>query len=119
MGEPEGRERGFRGGGAGADVTAPAAPAAPGHVTTHSTTHATTRAARIVAVDAFRGLTVAGMLLVNNPGSWGHIYPPLAHAAWNGWTPADLIFPCFLFIVGITTHLSRAARRARGDDDRE
>jgi predicted acyltransferase len=57
------------------------------------------------------------MLLVNNPGSWGAIYPPLEHAEWNGWTPTDLIFPFFLFIVGITTHLSLSARRARGDDD--
>jgi predicted acyltransferase len=70
---------------------------------------------RLVALDVFRGMTVAGMLLVNNPGSWGAIYPPLAHAAWHGWTPTDLIFPFFLFIVGITTHLSLAARRARGD----
>ena len=70
---------------------------------------------RLVALDVFRGLTVAGMLLVNNPGSWGAIYPPLAHAAWHGWTPTDLIFPFFLFIVGITTHLSLDARRARGD----
>jgi predicted acyltransferase len=54
------------------------------------------------------------MLLVNNPGEWGHIYPPLEHAAWNGWTPTDLIFPFFLFIVGITTHLSLSSRRARG-----
>ncbi len=65
----------------------------------------------------FRGITVAGMLLVNDPGSWGHIYPPLQHAAWNGWTPTDLVFPFFLFIVGITTSLSAAARRARGQDD--
>lgn len=57
------------------------------------------------------------MLLVNNPGSWGAIHPPLAHAAWHGWTPTDLIFPFFLFIVGVTTHLSRTGRRARGDDD--
>jgi predicted acyltransferase len=62
-------------------------------------------------------MTIAGMLLVNDPGSWGAIYPPLEHAAWNGWTPTDLIFPFFLFIVGITTHLSLDARRARGDDD--
>ena len=62
-------------------------------------------------------MTVAGMLLVNDPGNWGHIFPPLEHAAWNGWTPTDLVFPFFLFIVGITTHLSFAARRARGDDD--
>jgi predicted acyltransferase len=70
---------------------------------------------RLVALDVFRGLTVAGMLLVNNPGSWSAIYPPLAHATWHGWTPTDLIFPFFLFIVGITTHLSLDARRARGD----
>lgn len=63
-------------------------------------------------------MTVAGMLLVNNPGTWSAIYPPLAHAAWHGWTPTDVIFPFFLFIVGITTQLSLGARRARGDDDR-
>ncbi len=54
------------------------------------------------------------MLLVNDPGSWGHIYPPLRHAEWHGWTPTDLIFPFFLFIVGVTTHLSLSARRSRG-----
>jgi predicted acyltransferase len=57
------------------------------------------------------------MLLVNDPGSWGHIFPPLRHAEWNGWTPTDLVFPFFLFIVGITTHLSMRARRARGETD--
>lgn len=57
------------------------------------------------------------MLLVNDPGSWGAIYPPLRHAAWHGWTPTDLIFPFFLFIVGITTHLSLSARRGRGDTE--
>jgi predicted acyltransferase len=72
---------------------------------------------RLVSLDVFRGLTIAGMLLVNNPGSWAHIYPPLEHAEWNGWTPTDLIFPFFLFIVGITTYLSLNARRARGDDE--
>ena len=72
---------------------------------------------RLLSLDVFRGMTIAGMLLVNNPGTWGAIYPPLEHAAWNGWTPTDLIFPFFLFIVGITTHLSLDARRSRGDDD--
>jgi len=57
------------------------------------------------------------MLLVNDPGTWSAIYPPLEHATWNGWTPTDLIFPFFLFIAGITTHLSLEARRARGDDE--
>jgi len=73
---------------------------------------------RLLSLDVFRGLTVAGMLLVNQPGDWGAIYPPLAHAAWNGWTPTDLIFPFFLFIVGVTTHLSIEARRRRSDSDR-
>lgn len=73
---------------------------------------------RLVSLDVFRGLTVAGMLLVNDPGTWSAIYPPLEHAAWHGWTPTDLIFPFFLFIVGITTQLSISARRERGDDER-
>ncbi|MFI5232703.1 MAG: acyltransferase family protein [Gemmatimonadales bacterium] len=73
---------------------------------------------RILALDVFRGLTVAGMLLVNDPGTWGAIYPPLEHAEWNGWTPTDVIFPFFLFIAGVTTHLSMTARRAAGADDK-
>ncbi len=71
---------------------------------------------RLLALDVFRGMTIAGMLLVNNPGSWSAIYPPLEHAEWNGWTPTDLIFPFFLFIVGITTHLSLGTRAAQGAD---
>ncbi len=62
---------------------------------------------RLASLDAMRGATVAGMLLVNNPGTWSAIWPPLEHAEWHGWTPTDLIFPFFLFIVGITTELSR------------
>ncbi len=54
------------------------------------------------------------MILVNDPGSWSHIYPPLEHAEWNGWTPTDLIFPFFLFIVGVSLTLSFASRIARG-----
>jgi predicted acyltransferase len=72
---------------------------------------------RLLSLDVFRGLTVAGMLLVNDPGSWEHIFPPLEHATWNGWTPTDLVFPFFLFIVGITTHISLSNRRARGDNE--
>jgi len=66
-----------------------------------------TPANRLVSLDVFRGATVASMLLVNNPGTWSAIYWPLDHAEWHGWTPTDLIFPFFLFIVGITTELSR------------
>ena len=64
---------------------------------------------RLLSLDVFRGMTIAGMLLVNDPGTWSAIYPPLEHATWNGWTPTDLIFPFFLFIAGITTHLSLEA----------
>ena len=94
---------------------APDAPAEPGLTTTVAP--APPSRERLVSLDVFRGLTVAGMLLVNNPGTWSAIYPPLEHAEWHGWTPTDLIFPFFLFIVGITTHLSLSARRARGDSD--
>ncbi len=69
---------------------------------------------RLLALDVFRGLTVALMILVNNPGSWGHIYPPLRHAAWHGWTPTDLVFPFFLFIVGVAISLSFARRLEEG-----
>ncbi|MCU0390587.1 MAG: DUF5009 domain-containing protein [Thermoflexibacter sp.] len=57
---------------------------------------------RLLSLDVFRGITIAGMILVNNPGSWEYIYAPLAHAAWHGWTPTDLVFPFFLFIVGVS-----------------
>ncbi|GAB3546524.1 hypothetical protein GCM10027577_20110 [Spirosoma fluminis] len=60
------------------------------------------RPGRLLSLDAFRGVTVASMILVNNPGDWNHIYAPLEHASWNGWTPTDLIFPFFLFIVGVS-----------------
>jgi predicted acyltransferase len=70
---------------------------------------------RLHSLDAFRGFTIAGMILVNNPGSWGHVYPPLLHAEWHGWTPTDLIFPFFLFIVGVSVPFSFGKRIARGD----
>jgi predicted acyltransferase len=62
---------------------------------------------RLVSLDAFRGLTIAAMILVNNPGEWGHVYWPLLHVPWHGWTPTDLIFPFFLFMVGMSLTFSR------------
>ena len=65
--------------------------------------------ARLVSLDVFRGATIAAMILVNNPGN-GAAYWPLRHAKWNGWTPTDLIFPFFLFIVGVSLVLSFQSR---------
>ena len=70
---------------------------------------------RLQSLDAFRGATIASMILVNNPGSWGAIYPQLDHAKWNGWTFTDWIFPFFLWIVGVAMTFSTAKRIARGD----
>ena len=63
---------------------------------------------RLLSLDVFRGMTIAFMILVNTPGSWSHVYPPLLHAKWHGVTPTDLVFPFFLFIVGISLFLSSA-----------
>ena len=69
---------------------------------------------RFASVDALRGLTVAAMLLVNTPGDWSHVYPPLLHAAWHGVTPTDLVFPFFLFIVGVSISLGVVPRAEAG-----
>jgi len=69
---------------------------------------------RLVSLDAFRGATIAGMILVNNPGTWSAIYPQLGHAKWNGWTFTDWIFPFFLFIVGVAMVFSFAKRKESG-----
>lgn len=61
---------------------------------------------RLMSIDVLRGLTIALMILVNTPGSWSHIYSPLRHAAWHGCTPTDLVFPFFLFIVGMSVYFS-------------
>lgn len=66
--------------------------------------------ARVLSLDVMRGLTVAGMILVNNPGSWTDGYAWLAHSAWHGWTLADLVFPFFLLIVGVSLDFSLARR---------
>lgn len=65
-------------------------------------------------MDALRGLAVAAMLVVNTPGDWGHVYAPLRHATWHGCTPADLVFPFFLFVVGVSLTLSLVPRLAAG-----
>lgn len=73
--------------------------------------------ARLLSVDALRGLTVAAMVLVNNPGTWSAVYRPLQHAEWHGWTPTDMVFPFFLFVVGVSIALALGPaleRRASG-----
>lgn len=74
---------------------------------------------RLVSLDVFRGITIAGMVLVNNPGSWAHLYWPLQHASWHGWTPTDLVFPFFLFIVGVAITLAFGKRVERGGSTRD
>lgn len=80
----------------------------------HKGTQAT---GRMASLDVFRGITIAGMILVNNPGSWEAIYSPFEHAEWHGWTPTDLVFPFFLFIVGVSITLA-LARRAESSGSR-
>ena len=70
---------------------------------------------RLMSLDIFRGATIAGMILVNNAGDEASSYWPLKHAEWNGWTPTDLVFPFFLFIVGVAMAFSFSSRRQRGD----
>jgi predicted acyltransferase len=71
-------------------------------------------AERLVSLDAFRGFTIAFMILVNTPGDGSHTYWPLEHAAWNGWTPTDVVFPSFVWIAGVALTLSMGRRLARG-----
>ncbi|MEG1378918.1 MAG: DUF5009 domain-containing protein [Bacteroidales bacterium] len=61
---------------------------------------------RLLSLDVMRGITIAGMIMVNNPGNWGSVYAPLRHAAWNGLTPTDLVFPFFMFIMGVSMDFS-------------
>ncbi|MDQ1589821.1 MAG: hypothetical protein QOG71_448 [Pyrinomonadaceae bacterium] len=76
-------------------------------------------AERLLSLDVFRGITIAGMILVNNPGPGGRVYWPLEHAEWHGWTPTDLIFPFFLFIVGVSITLAFARRVEAGGTQRD
>ena len=75
--------------------------------------------ARLMSLDVFRGATIASMILVNNPGTWSAIYKPLDHAEWHGWTFTDLIFPFFLWIVGVAIPLSTARRLEQGQSRRQ
>src|SRR5262249_19926097 len=67
--------------------------------------------ARLESLDVFRGLTIAGMILVSTPGTWAAVYAPLDHAAWNGWTPTDLVFPFLLFAMGAAVPYALERRR--------
>jgi len=78
-----------------------------------------TAADRMVSLDVFRGITIAGMILVNNPGTWSAIHSPLAHAEWHGLTPTDLVFPFFLFIVGVSITLALSRRADSGGSKRD
>lgn len=70
------------------------------------------RTKRLLSIDVLRGLTIIAMLVVNNPGSWADVYPPLRHADWHGLTPTDLVFPFFLFLVGVSLTLSRRLQQS-------
>jgi predicted acyltransferase len=70
---------------------------------------------RVQSVDVLRGIMIAFMILVNDPGDWGHVFAPLDHAEWNGWTLTDLVFPTFLFLMGVSLLYSLDSRRAKGD----
>jgi predicted acyltransferase len=75
-----------------------------------------TTSQRLLSLDVMRGLTIIGMIIVNTPGSWSHVYPPLLHAEWDGLTPTDLVFPFFLFMVGVSITLAFSKRVAKGAD---
>lgn len=78
------------------------------------TSEARDGSARWASVDALRGLAVAAMLLVNNPGDWAHVWAPLRHAEWHGFTPTDFVFPLFLFVVGVSLTLGLEPALERG-----
>ncbi|MFN7116194.1 MAG: acyltransferase family protein [Saprospiraceae bacterium] len=71
---------------------------------------------RLLSLDVFRGITIAGMILVNTPGDWSHVYAPLLHAEWHGCTPTDWVFPFFLFIMGVAIPLALGRRISEGTD---
>lgn len=88
-------------------------------ITTVQHSHTMNTNERLISLDAFRGFTIAGMILVNNPGDWKAVYPQLLHAPWHGWTFTDWIFPFFLFIGGVSMTLSLGKRAESGANKRE
>src|SRR5271168_4535731 len=96
-------------------------PAVPLALATPASADPSSASTRLTSLDLFRGVTIAAMILVNNPGN-DHPYWPLEHAQWNGWTPTDLVFPFFLFIVGVSMVFSFQSRldksRLAGGDSR-
>lgn len=74
---------------------------------------------RLISLDFFRGLTIAGMIIVNTPGSWDFVYHPLHHAEWNGITPTDFVFPFFVFIVGVSIVLAYTKQLSKGREPKE
>jgi len=74
---------------------------------------------RLISLDMLRGLTIALMIVVNDPGSWQHLYWPLAHATWNGITITDFVFPFFIFIVGVSIVLSSSKQLQGGADKKK
>ncbi len=84
-------------------------------ITIPQTERTITAPQRVLSVDVLRGITIAFMILVNDPGDWDHLFTQLDHAPWNGWTLTDLVFPTFLFLMGASLIFSLQARAARGD----
>jgi predicted acyltransferase len=79
-------------------------------------TEVTGKSPRLLSLDVLRGATIATMILVNDPGDWDHIYPPLEHSVWNGCTPTDLVFPFFLFMAGVSVVYAMETRKANKED---
>ncbi|MFN7945184.1 MAG: DUF5009 domain-containing protein [Blastocatellia bacterium] len=101
------------------ELTITSPPAAVADRPVEAAAASTVLSGRLLSLDVFRGLTIAAMVLVNNPGNWNAVYAPLRHAEWHGWTPTDLIFPFFIFIVGVAIPLAFQRRVEQGGTQRD
>jgi predicted acyltransferase len=90
----------------------------PYSVTTNPEQNTVVKKSRLLSLDFFRGLTIAAMILVNTPGDYDHVYAPLEHSKWNGCTPTDLVFPFFLFMVGVSIVYALESKKADGKNHR-